>query len=251
MESITLPFGGDGVFTQWEANVCSSMCLLTAMLMGGGQVPVSSNTMVVPVPQQVVYPSAAVPPRRGLLNRLSDMLHHSPEGDSYSGGCTDTVMYTSSPASAQPMPQEERIVAMPDTNGPVLTSPEPPIAPVSAPVALGSAPIAPVVAREMKADVKKAFQSKVGHADDYSWITGQLFYVHADGGVWVLRYASVGEEDRYGGSAVLATAVNMKNYREGDLVSVSGEVLDQGRASRHLGGCLFRASSIDMIERAD
>ncbi|MBY0525287.1 MAG: hypothetical protein K2R98_17910 [Gemmataceae bacterium] len=100
-------------------------------------------------------------------------------------------------------------------------------------------------------EVAKQFQKKVGNADDYSWITGQLIYVHADGGRWVLRYASVGQEDKYGGSVVLATAAEMKNYREGDLVSVTGEVLNNGRATRHLGGPLYRVENIAMIERFD
>ena len=50
---------------------------------------------------------------------------------------------------------------------------------------------------------------------------------------------------------VLAPAVDMKNYREGDLVSVNGEILNDSRSSRHLGGALYRADSITMIERTD
>jgi hypothetical protein len=99
--------------------------------------------------------------------------------------------------------------------------------------------------------VKKELVDKIGHADDYSWVTGQLFYVHAGGGMWVLRYAGVDEEDNYGGSVVLTSAVNMRNFREGDLVSVTGEVLKDGRASKHLGGPLYRATSVNMVERCD
>jgi hypothetical protein len=104
---------------------------------------------------------------------------------------------------------------------------------------------------EVIGEVSKEFQRKIGAADDYSWITGQLFYVHVDGGTWVLRYAAVDQEDKYGGSVVLAAAVDMKNYREGDLVSVTGEILSDNRATRHLGGPKYRAETISMIERAD
>lgn len=99
--------------------------------------------------------------------------------------------------------------------------------------------------------VKDQFQRKIGRADDCSWVTGQLFYVHADGGKWILRYAAVDEEDKYGGSVVLAPAVNMKNFREGDLVSVTGHILSEARASKYLGGPLYRVETIDMMERAD
>lgn len=94
-------------------------------------------------------------------------------------------------------------------------------------------------------------QARVGHEHDYSWITGYLYYVHTNGGRWVLRYASLDQVDRFGGSVVLALAVEMKNYREGDLVCVHGEVLDEGRSGRSLGGALYRVNAISMVERAD
>jgi hypothetical protein len=97
----------------------------------------------------------------------------------------------------------------------------------------------------------KQYEDRVGHEADYSWVTGHLFYVHTDGGKWVVRYALPDQVDKYGGSVVLAPAVEMKNFREGDLVCVFGHVLDDGRAVRSLGGALYRADSITMVERAD
>jgi hypothetical protein len=99
--------------------------------------------------------------------------------------------------------------------------------------------------------IDKKYEGKVGHEADYTWVTGHLFYVHADGGKWVVRYALPGEVDKYGGSIVLAPGVEMKNYREGDLVCVYGEILDEGRASPSLGGALYRVNSILLIERSD
>ena len=75
--------------------------------------------------------------------------------------------------------------------------------------------------------------------------------VHADGGRWVLRYTAVGEVDPYGGSVVLTPTVEMRNYREGDLVNVTGQILNDGQAARPLGGALYRVGSIQMVERAD
>lgn len=101
-----------------------------------------------------------------------------------------------------------------------------------------------------KLHVAKKYATKVGHETDYSWITGHLFYVHTAGGRWVLRYSLPSEVDKYGGSVVLTRSVDMKNYREGDLVCVFGQILDEGRGSA-LGGALYRADTISLVERAD
>ena len=99
--------------------------------------------------------------------------------------------------------------------------------------------------------MRQEYVYHIGHADDYSWVTGQLFYIHAGKGLWVVRYATVDTEDPFGGSVVLAPAVNMKNFREGDLVSVQGEILNGSRASKNLGGPSYRADHVELIERAD
>jgi hypothetical protein len=100
--------------------------------------------------------------------------------------------------------------------------------------------------------VKKKFQDQMGCAEDYSWVTGQLNYVHtADGAHWVVRYAPIGQEDKFGGSVVLVPTVEMRTYRDGDLVCVQGEVLKERGAPGHLGGAVYRATSISIITRAD
>ncbi len=99
--------------------------------------------------------------------------------------------------------------------------------------------------------IPEKHQNKVGHEADYAWITGHLFYVRADGGRWVLRYSQPDEVDKYGGSVVLAPTVELKNYREGDLVCVHGQVIEERRVSRTLGGPLYRVNVISMVERGD
>jgi hypothetical protein len=88
----------------------------------------------------------------------------------------------------------------------------------------------------------------VGRAADYGWVTGQLFYVHANGGLWVLRYAPLGKEDTNGGSVVLDRDQQLDSYREGDLVKVHGEILNS-KGSIFLGGPRYRAQSIELIDR--
>jgi hypothetical protein len=118
----------------------------------------------------------------------------------------------------------------------------------------GEAPMQQVNAIETETknpfELHRRYESRVAHAPDYGCLTGQLFYVHADGGLWVLRYAPLWKEDRYGGSMVLARDLRMENFKEGDLVTVHGEILNQ-RSSVYLGGPLYRAHSIQLVDRSE
>jgi hypothetical protein len=106
------------------------------------------------------------------------------------------------------------------------------------------------IAVPAQTEIARAYVSRTGCSPDYCRITGQLSYVHTDGGLWVVRYASVDREDRFGGSVVLAPVVSMDNFKEGDLVTVTGEVLNDGqRASKFLGGPLYRTTSISLVDR--
>jgi len=98
-------------------------------------------------------------------------------------------------------------------------------------------------------ELDRRYESRAGRAADYSWVTAQLFYVHADGGLWVLRYAPLWKEDSNGGGVILARDRQMDSYREGDLVKVQGEILNQ-KGSIFLGGPLYRTQSIQLIDRA-
>jgi hypothetical protein len=115
--------------------------------------------------------------------------------------------------------------------------------------------VAPVTNRTFGTETKNPFEldrryeARVDRAADYGWVTGQLFYVHADGGLWVLRYAPLSKEDPNGGSVVLARDRQMDSYREGDLVTVHGEILNQ-KSSLFLGGPLYRARSIQLVDRS-
>lgn len=223
-----------------------SICLLTAALTAGGpadctqcqQCATCQPTQVIYQPQQQVQQQPQQM-RTGILPALRariDNLRHKDSGavQQLPAQQGPQVVYT------QPMPQGQTQVMygrpMP------LNQPPQMIVPASA---TGAAETITMP------EVKKQFQAKIGAADDYAWITGQLFYVHVDGGRWVLRYAAIDQEDKFGGSVVLAPTVDMKNFREGDLVSVNGEVLSPTRATRSLGGPLYRVDAVNMIERAD
>jgi hypothetical protein len=97
-------------------------------------------------------------------------------------------------------------------------------------------------------DLDRRYVKRAGRAADFSKLTGQLFYAHTDGGVWVLRYAPLDMEDAYGGGVVLARDRSMNSYREGDLVTVEGQVLE-AKWSIHLGGPLYQIRTIGLVDR--
>jgi hypothetical protein len=126
---------------------------------------------------------------------------------------------------------------------------EMPVVPVSEPPPPLPSPPPPPQVEAPRDVIKPEYLPLVGNAADYRWVTGQLIYTHVDGGTWVVRYQPVEKEDRYGGSVVLANAVSMASFQEGDLVKVCGEILDEGRANIYLGGPLYRPTSVTLVKR--
>lgn len=86
----------------------------------------------------------------------------------------------------------------------------------------------------------------MAHAEDYSWLIGEIHFVHVQGGAWVLRYLPLDESDNFGGSVVLVRDARMSKFQEGDLVRVSGEVL-RDRSTKYLGGPLYRIHDVKLI----
>jgi hypothetical protein len=217
-----------------EANVNLSLVFLTASCLAGqtAQYPTTTGTVVYTAPTTQGAPVYYTEPeqRPGLWNRIRRLFHRQP-----------APQYQTQPVY---QPMQKLVPTAEPPRAPMTTEP-----PTAAPEPSG---VRPASYNEAVPAVRKEFQQKVGCADDYKWITGQLAYLHtASGAVWVLRYTSVDQNDRYGGSVVLAPAVGMQNYREGDLVCVEGEVLKDRQAPSHLGGALYRVSAISMIARSD
>lgn len=116
-----------------------------------------------------------------------------------------------------------------------------------------TAPVTPTGAK-VETEAKNPFDSdrrrepSVGHTANYGKLTGQLSFVHADGGLWVLRYAPLSQEDANGGSVILARDRSMSNYKEGDLVTVEGRVISE-KGSPRLGGPLYQIQTIRLVNR--
>jgi len=64
-----------------------------------------------------------------------------------------------------------------------------------------------------------------GHALDYEWLSGQVEYSRILG-AWRLRYASVDEVDRFGGSVTLVENSHVSYLRDGEYVRVEGHLVD-------------------------
>jgi hypothetical protein len=165
--------------------------------------------------------------------RFSKKSHDCECGCDSCGG-NGAVITTPAPA---PAPQTERLKKMPkgeNEGKKIETAPKPLI--------------------KMETEGKNPFEldrryvQRAGRAADSSKLTGQLFYAHTDGGVWVLRYAPLDTEDSYGGGVVLARDRSMNGYREGDLVTIEGQVLEP-KWSIHLGGPLYQIRTISLVDR--
>jgi hypothetical protein len=242
-----------------------SLWLLTAAVSAGAgdaqPCPCAADAAQQP---RVIMSSGYVPERTGPFAGLRSVFRPARQ--------TGMIVTYSAPLrpTPAPQPQPRQIVSPYAHVGPPATfptaaapsaTPEPPLAVQEIqPTAAKETAVKESAARELlsrdgppelRQDVRKENRDKIGAASDYSWITGQLIYVHANGGVWVLRYAPLEQTDKYGGSVILTTPVSMKNFREGDVVYVEGEVLDSARPSKQLGGALYRATAVNMIERAD
>lgn len=210
------------------------------------------STYAGPIPSYPAVPQGAVQVSPGPIGP-SVPSGPSPIGPSVQPGAFGpSAPFTSGPSTTMPRAPESPITAPR-----LMTRPadgvQPPVErkDISAPMPPASG--GPVTAPKLEEtknpfELDRRYEERVHSAADYSWLTGQLYFVHADGGVWVLRYAPLGKEDPNGGSVVLTRDTRMESYREGDLVTVRGEIL-KARASHTLGGALYRANSIQLLDR--
>jgi hypothetical protein len=64
-----------------------------------------------------------------------------------------------------------------------------------------------------------------GHGKDYGWLCGRVEYSRLSK-AWRLRYASVDEPDRFGGSVTLAPDPRLNALKDGECVRVTGRLAD-------------------------
>lgn len=82
------------------------------------------------------------------------------------------------------------------------------------------------------------------HANDYSWLVGELQYLAAEK-VWMVRYASLDDNDRFGGKVVLQETRPLTGFKDNQLVRVEGTILEgDGLAT----GASYRVRSIRAVD---
>src|SRR5262249_16262946 len=121
-------------------------------------------------------------------------------------------------------------------------SPAQPVAPAS-PNSPADATVYAMVPETPKAEVAPT------HAGDYSWLEGTLEFMHGGSNLWKVRYASLSEDDPFGGSVILDSDIRLERFHEGDIVHVEGELV-RTRSSVYVSGPLYRVHSIRLIDQA-
>jgi len=112
--------------------------------------------------------------------------------------------------------------------------------PASSPATVPTAKI-PTSAAELAARpnrITPSLADKVGRDDKFEWITGQL---RQENGRWVIWYATPEVIDPYEGHLPLLTDADLSKFHDGDLVSVHGSVVTQGRSPA------YRTTRVDLI----
>jgi hypothetical protein len=98
-----------------------------------------------------------------------------------------------------------------------------------------NAPIEQVSMKEEPATDRRSFNDITAHpcfahAEDYQWLRGQVQFSHISKS-WRLRYASVDESDKYGGSVTLV-GDQMDSLKDGQYVQIRGKIVEaEGRST--------------------
>jgi hypothetical protein len=82
------------------------------------------------------------------------------------------------------------------------------------------------------------------HGNDYTWLCGQVEYSRLSQS-WRLRYASVDEPDRFGGSVSLAPNAKVQTLKDGQYVRVTGHLIDRDAAGP---APAYQVDSINPVE---
>jgi hypothetical protein len=90
---------------------------------------------------------------------------------------------------------------------------------------------------------------KHGHGSDYKWIAGVVDR-HLKGGYWTIRYADIGTDDLWGGKVRLLDDERLRDFRNGDVVYIEGELMAPKSAAEGSAYPPFRVTAVRMVEKA-
>ena len=109
---------------------------------------------------------------------------------------------------------------------------------ISSPVAVNVNNVVPTTSSRPN-KISPDLVSKVGHAEDYSWITGQI---RIENGVHTLYYATPEVVDRFHGTVILTSEKDLRSIPEGAHVCVRGSVAQQSG-----GLTTYRVQALDVL----
>jgi hypothetical protein len=135
-----------------------------------------------------------------------------------------------------------------------VTTEEPPLLGTAAsapPIVITSQPSADIKAasftppsvrmsQEDSSRIRPALLSKIGHAEDFSWIVGQIEIAND---AYIVHYAAPTSHDHFGGKMILHGDVDLSRVANGDLVAVQGSVIPGRMVS------LYRVQAINVIDQ--
>lgn len=125
------------------------------------------------------------------------------------------------PVQAAPRPLPSMAVAQAPIN---VEQSAPPVQPTPRTIEPTAAPAAAPVAEKNPPNATQA--AGTYNSPDYSILFGMLDY-NARRGIWKLRYADAGQEDRYGGCVTLeGVGRQMSEFKSGQMVRVEGCLVD-------------------------
>jgi len=118
-----------------------------------------------------------------------------------------------------------------------------------APVIIEKAPIAPVVtlpkiepARKSDTVTVKSVHIQFGHSANFDTVTGQVSSFRK---TWRLRYASIEQEDRYGGTIVLEGGADLNQLKDGQHVRIRGTLVAPTERNAQ---ATYRVQAIEILD---
>ena len=155
---------------------------------------------------------------------------------------TPSLSIPASPPQALPAAPAKIITPInyPSTNNQPASTVTTPAFPVSSTTSNSSPINAATLPASRASRISPELITKVGHAEDYSWITGQI---RIENGQHVIHYAPPEVVDRFNGSLVLTSDRDLRAYPDGSHVCVRGQIAQNGRTTT------FRVQNIDVLPR--
>jgi hypothetical protein len=91
---------------------------------------------------------------------------------------------------------------------------------------------------------------RIGHAPDYRWVVG-VADRHVRGGYWTVRFADIGDDDRWGGKVRLLDDDRLRDLSNGAVIYVTGQVLAPASSADSAPAYPpYRVTSVTIVEKA-